>query len=139
VQNQSRDWVTDKFNLTVGFDTDLEFARKLIKKLGIELAADPEYAPYVIAPIKMQGVQDFGDYGIVIRMKMTTKPGQAFGMKRKFYVRIRQIFKENNITLPGPTVHVQHDDSSSTAAAAQAHLDDQRKKEAAAASADAAE
>ncbi len=107
VRNQSRDWTIDKFNITVGFDTDLEKARKLIKRLGIELAEDPEFKPWVIEPIKMQGVQEFGDYGIVLRMKVTMKPGGAFAMKRKFLARIKQIFKENHIELPVPTVHVQ--------------------------------
>lgn len=107
VQNQSRDWMTDKFNLTVGYDTDIDAARKLIKKIGLELAEDPEFKPWVIEPIKMQGVQEFGDYGIVLRIKVTTKPGGAFGMKRKFYVRIQQVFKEKGIELPLPTVHVQ--------------------------------
>jgi len=124
----------DKFNITVGFDTDLEQARKIIKKIGIELAADPEYAPSVIVPIKMQGVQGFGDYGIDLRMKMTTKPGEGFSMKRKFYVRIRQAFKEAGIVLPSPTVQVQQSDSA-VAAAAQALVDRNKKKEAAAAAA----
>ena len=135
VQNSSRDWVTDKFNITVGFDTDLEQARKIIKKIGIELAADPGYAPSVIVPIKMQGVQGFGDYGIDLRMKMTTKPGEGFSMKRKFYVRIRQAFKEAGIVLPSPTVQVQQSGDSAVAAAAQALVDRNKKKEAAAAAA----
>jgi len=131
VQNQSRDWATDKFNLTVGFDTDLEFARKLIKRIGLTLAEDPEFKPWIIEPIKMQGVQEFGDYGIVIRMKVTMKPGGAFQMKRKFYVAIRQAFKENGIKLPGPTVQVQQDETAIAAlAAAQAHTT-RRKKQAA--------
>lgn len=117
VQNQSRDWTMDKFNITVGFDTDLEAARKLIKRVGAELAADPEFAPWVIEPIKMQGIQEFGEYGIVIRMKMTTKPGGAFAMKRKFFIAVRKAFKENNIELPVPTVHVQKGEESAPAVA----------------------
>ncbi|PZV34659.1 mechanosensitive ion channel family protein [Mesorhizobium kowhaii] len=107
VQNQSRDWVIDKFNITVGYDTDIDFARKLIKRIGLELAEDPEFKNWVLDPIKMQGVQEFGEYGIVLRVKATTRPGGAFGMKRKFYVRLRQVFKEQGIELPFPTVHVQ--------------------------------
>ncbi|RUW04144.1 MAG: mechanosensitive ion channel family protein [Mesorhizobium sp.] len=107
VQNQSRDWVTDKFNITVGYDTDIDFARKLIKRVGLELAEDPEFKPWVLEPIKMQGVQEFGEYGIVLRVKVKTIPGGAFSMKRKFYVRIRQLFKEQGIELPFPTVHVE--------------------------------
>jgi small-conductance mechanosensitive channel len=55
----------------------------------------------------MQGVQEFGEYGIVLRVKAMTRPGGAFAMKRKFYVRLRQVFKEQGIELPFPTVHVQ--------------------------------
>lgn len=107
VQNQSRDWVIDKFNITVGYDTDIDFARKLIKRIGLELAEDPEFKHWVLEPIKMQGVQEFGEYGIVLRVKATTRPGGAFNMKRKFYVRLRQVFKEQGIELPFPTVHVE--------------------------------
>lgn len=137
VQNQSRDWATDKFNITVGYDTDIDAARKLIKKIGLQLAADPEFAPWVIEPIKMQGVQDFGDYGIVLRMKVTTKPGGAFGMKRKFYVLVNKAFRENGIELPLPTVHVQRGESVEGAVAQS--LLTAKKKEADAAAGKAAE
>lgn len=126
VQNQSRDWVMDKFNITVGYNTDIDKARKLIKKIGLELAADPEFAPWVIEPIKMQGVQEFGDYGIVLRMKVMTKPGGAFAMKRKFYLAVNKAFKENGIELPVPTVHVQQGDNAA-AAIAQSHLAAKKK------------
>ncbi|WP_368910978.1 mechanosensitive ion channel family protein [Taklimakanibacter deserti] len=126
VQNQSRDWVLDKFNITVGYNTDIDKARKLIKKIGLELAADPEFAPWVIEPIKMQGVQEFGDYGIVLRMKVMTKPGGAFAMKRKFYLQVNKAFKENGIELPVPTVQVQQG-GDAAAAIAQTHLAAKKK------------
>lgn len=122
VQNMSRDWAIDKFSVTVGYDTDIDKARKLIKKLGIELAEDPEFAPHVIEPMKMQGVQNFGDYGIELRMKMKTKPGEQFTIRRKAYVRLKHLFEENGIKIPFPTVHVQGgggggEETDSTAAA----------------------
>lgn len=118
IQNMSRDWVIEKFNITVGYDTDIDKARKIIKKIGLELAADPEYAPHVIEPLKMQGVQEFGDYGITIRMKMMTKPGEQFPMKRRAHVLIKAAFKENGISIPTPTVHVTSDRPEAAAGAA---------------------
>jgi small-conductance mechanosensitive channel len=115
VQNMSRDWVIDKFNITVGYDTDIDKARKLIKKVGLELAADPEFAPHVLEPLKMQGVQKFGDYGIELRMKMKTRPGEQFTMRRKAFVVIKKLFEDNGITIPFPTVHVQEGKSTSGA------------------------
>ncbi len=132
VQNMSRDWVIDKFSVTVGYNTDMEALRKLIKKLGAELAADPEFAPHVIEPMKMQGVQSFGDYGIAVGLKMTTRPGQQFQMRRRAYVRLKQIFAENGIEIPFPTVHVQGSgDAAETAA--KAFIADKAAKAAAAA------
>ncbi len=38
----SRNWVIDKLALTITYDSNLEKARKLIKAIGQQLAADPE-------------------------------------------------------------------------------------------------
>jgi small-conductance mechanosensitive channel len=106
VQNMSRDWVIDKLTIGVTYDTDLEKARKLIKEVGKELAANPEYAPHIIEPLKMQGVEQFGDYAIQIRMKMMTKPGEQFVIRRKALAAIRKVFNENGINFAQPTVQV---------------------------------
>ncbi|AZL58737.1 mechanosensitive ion channel family protein [Tabrizicola piscis] len=129
IRNMSRDWVIDKFRVTVGYQTDLETLRKLIKKLGAELAADPEFAAYIIAPLKMQGVQSFGDYGIAVELKMTTLPGQQFQIRRRAYVRLKQIFAEQGIEIPFPTVHVQGGGDGAGTAAAQAIIADKLAKE----------
>lgn len=121
VQNMSRDWVIDKFSINVDYNTDIEKARKLIKKIGLQFLENPEYAPHIIEPLKMQGVQNFGDFGIELRLKMMTKPGEQFVIRRKAYVAIKKAFEENGITIPYPTVHVREGESPA-AAAAQAML-----------------
>jgi moderate conductance mechanosensitive channel len=122
IQNMSRDWVIDKFSVTVGYNTDMEALRKLIKKLGTELAADPEFAPHVIEPLKMQGVQSFGDYGIAVGLKMTMRPGEQFQIRRRAYVRLKQIFEEQGIEIPFPTVHVHGGAETAETAAAKAFI-----------------
>ncbi len=127
VQNMSRDWVIEKFSVNVDYATDVEQARKLIKKIGLQLAEEPEFQPYVIEPMKMQGIEAFGDYGIELRIKMKTKPGHQFTLRRKAYLAIRKAFEENGIKIPFPTVFVQ--DGSSLAAAAAKLVEDQRQME----------
>lgn len=122
VQNMSRDWVIDKLTIGVTYDTDLEKARKLIKQIGRTLAADPELAPHVLEPLKMQGVEEFGDYAIKIRMKMMTKPGEQFVIRRKAYAMIKQVFAENGIQFALPTVHVAGGDEAVPAAVARQGL-----------------
>ena len=85
VQNLSRDWVIDKITIGVTYDTDLDKAKKLIKQIGKELIADPEFAPNILEPLKMQGVEQMGDFAIQIRLKMMTRPGEQFVIRRRAY------------------------------------------------------
>ena len=118
VQNQSRDWVVDKIVMNVPYGTDLEKVRKLIKRIGETLAADPEFGPEIITPLKMQGVQQFGDYAIQIQTKMMTKPGDVqFMARRRALLLIKQAFEENGIGFAVPTLQVSGDVPSSAALA----------------------
>ena len=65
----------------------------------------------------MQGVEEFGDFAIQIRMKMMTKPGEQFAVRRRAYAMIKDAFDANGINMPLPTVQVTGGDSAAGAAA----------------------
>ena len=119
VQNMSRDWTIEKITMTVTYDSDVDKARKIVKKIGLELAEDPEFKPSIIEPLKMQGVDTFGDSGMVLRMKLKTRPGEQFVIKRKALMMIKKAFDENGIKMALPTVQVTGGGNEETAAAAQ--------------------
>ncbi|NKK67174.1 mechanosensitive ion channel [Rhizobium leguminosarum bv. viciae] len=127
VENMSRDWVIDKFRVNVSYDADIEKARKLAKKIGEELKSDPELGPLFIEPLKMKGVEEFGDYGIVLSFAMTTVPGMQTYIRRKAYAKIREAFKANGIDFATPSVQVGGDARDSAAAAATALRTEQAK------------
>jgi moderate conductance mechanosensitive channel len=106
IQNMSRDWVIDKLSVSVIYDTDLDQVKKIIKQIGKELQADPELAPHIIETLKMQGVEQFGDFAIEIRLKMMTKPGEQFVIRRRAYALIKKAFDANGIEIALPTVTV---------------------------------
>jgi moderate conductance mechanosensitive channel len=107
IQNLSRDWAIDKMTIGVTYDSDVDLARKLIKKIGQELAADPEFAADTIEPLKMQGIDSFGDFAVILRMKLMTKPGTQFTIKRRALMMIKKAFAENGIKIAYPTIHVE--------------------------------
>ena len=106
LRNQSRDWVIDKLTVGITYDSDIEKARKLVKKIGQQLAENPEYADKILEPLKMQGVEQFGDFAIQVRMKMKTKPNEQYVIRRKAYALIKKSFDENGIKFAFPTVQI---------------------------------
>jgi moderate conductance mechanosensitive channel len=117
VQNMSRDWVIDKITVSVTYDTDLDKAKKIVKQVGRELQADPELAPHIIETLKMQGVEQFGDFAIELRMKIMTKPGEQFVIRRRAYAMIKKAFDANGIEFALPTVTVAGGGEATPAAA----------------------
>jgi small-conductance mechanosensitive channel len=117
VQNMSRDWVIDKLTVGVTYDSDLSKVKKIIKEIGKQLLADPELKPHIIETLKMQGIQDFGDYGIQVIMKLKAKPGEQFAVRRRAFALIKQSFDANGIAFASPTVNVAGGDPATAAAA----------------------
>jgi moderate conductance mechanosensitive channel len=123
VQNLSRDWVIDKINVGVTYDTDLDKVKRIVKQVSKEIMADPELAPNIIEPLKSQGVYQMGDFAIQIRMKVMTKPGEQFIVRRAIYAKIKKAFEANGIKFAVPTVTVAGGEAAgATPAAAQQAL-----------------
>ncbi|WP_444357929.1 mechanosensitive ion channel family protein [Phyllobacterium lublinensis] len=133
VQNMSRDWVIDKFFISVSYDTDIAKVKKLVKGVGAALLEDEEFGPQIIETVKMKGVEDFGDYGIKLSFAMMTKPGHQSTIRRRAYAMIREAFTANDIGFASPTVQVAGNDDLSAPAAAAATRDAMARKNAAAA------
>jgi small-conductance mechanosensitive channel len=123
VKNMSRDWVIDKLSVSIDYGADLDKAKKLIKGIGKQLLAEPEFGPNILDPLKMQGIEQFGDYGIQIRMKMTTRPGEQFSIRRRAYKLIKAAFDANGIKFSVPTVQVAGETPPVSAAAARRVLE----------------
>jgi small-conductance mechanosensitive channel len=106
IQNMSRDWVIDKLMINVTYDTDLDKMKKIVKQVGKELAADPELAPDIIEPLKMQGVNQMGDFAMQVSLKMMCRPGHQFVVRRQAYAMLKKAFAANDIHFAFPTVTV---------------------------------
>lgn len=113
--NFSRDWSTIKFSVKLDREADIEKVRKLVKKVGQDMLADPELGPMFILPLKMQGIQDITETAVVVRLKFTCAPGNPTFLQRKALQRILDAFKgagialaSNAVTVRGGTVETSH-------------------------------
>jgi small-conductance mechanosensitive channel len=96
VRNTSRDWVVFKFNLPLPLDIDSEKVRKLIKKVGEEMLADPEVGPLLMETLK--GKLYRVDPGVkIFRCKFRTAPGKQFDVRAHAYKRIEEALKKMEV------------------------------------------
>jgi len=95
--NHSRDWVIMKLQFRVPYDTDLVKVKKIFKKIGAEMAADPVMGPNLLDPPKSQGVLEMDDSAMIIRCKFMAKPGEQFVIRRELYQRVQKEFEAAGI------------------------------------------
>lgn len=116
VTNSSREWATVKFNIRLDRDTDIEKARKTIKRVGLAMLEEPELAPHMILPLKMQGVAEIDDTAIIVRLKFTSKPDRASWLQREGLKRVYAALRDAGVIFASNAVTVRGGDASSGAA-----------------------
>ena len=97
--NYSRDWVIMKLEFRVPFNTDLKLVKKLIKQVGAELKANPDYGDSIIETLKSQGVRRMEEFNMVVGVKFMTRPGEQWLVRRDAYQGVRDIFDANGIRM----------------------------------------
>ena len=96
VRNNSRDWVIEKFNLPLPVNVDSEQVRKIVKKVGESMLADPEIGPLMREPLKAKLYRI--DPGVkIFRCKFQTAPGKQFDVRAQAYRRIETALREAGI------------------------------------------
>lgn len=121
ITNYNRDWTIYKMKMRVAGDTDPAFVKKIIKRIGQEMLADPELGPKFIEPLKSQGIFEIDDDGaLVIRVKFMSKPREQFVLRREAFHRIQKAFAADGIAFAKRNVEVNVLSASSPTEAAAA-------------------
>ena len=113
ITNYSRDWVVERLQLVVTYDTDLDLLDNVVDTVNDELMADPAIAPEMIEPLRSLGVQAMIDTGMQIGLTFKTRPGRQFAVRRVIFGRSAQrslptAFVSHTLERPPGRTHQQH-------------------------------
>jgi small-conductance mechanosensitive channel len=106
ITNFSRDYTITKLDIRVNFDTDLEQVRKVVKKINKALRKDEELDRIMLDDLKSQGVKEFDDSSMIVRVKFKTLPGEQFKVRKEVYRLIQSEFKAAGIEFASRNVTV---------------------------------
>ncbi|MCL6447245.1 MAG: mechanosensitive ion channel family protein [Armatimonadetes bacterium] len=102
VSNMTKDWSRYVIDVGVAYKEDVDYVMEVLKEIGTELSADPEFGRYILKPLEVLGVDNFGPSEIVIKVMITTVPLKQWYVGRELRRRIKKRFDELGIEIPFP-------------------------------------
>ncbi len=102
VKNYTKDFAYHVAEIGVAYRENTDDVVKLLREVGEDLRADPEYADDIIEPMEINGLDRFDDSAVVIRSRLKTRAGAQWRVKREFNRRVKLKFDEEGIKIPFP-------------------------------------
>ncbi|MEE9274330.1 MAG: mechanosensitive ion channel family protein [bacterium] len=102
VTNFTKEYSRSVFDIGVAYREDTDEVIEVIREVGEEMRADPEWADIILQPIEIAGLDRFADSSIVIRGRFKTKPLTQWNVRREFHRRIKRAFDARGIEIPFP-------------------------------------
>lgn len=106
VSNLTKAWSRSMLDIRVAYKEDVDRVIAVLRDLGDEIAADPEWGHLIIDKPETLGVQNFTESAVIIRMITKTLPLKQWEVGRELRRRIKKRFDEENIEIPYPHVTV---------------------------------
>jgi len=102
VSNRSRQWSRVILDVGVPYNEDLKKAFDLLNEIGKEISEDENYKNYIITPIRVLGITEFGESSAIIRVWGKVKPGKNFPINREFRKRLIEKAGQLDLKIPYP-------------------------------------
>jgi small-conductance mechanosensitive channel len=104
--NLSKDFSYYVVELKIAFTEDPDEVMEVLRQIGAGLAADPRYAPNILEPLEVFGVDAFDNSDVVIKARIKTLPLKQWDVGRELRRRIKKTFSERGIEMPFPHLSI---------------------------------
>jgi small conductance mechanosensitive channel len=97
VGNKSQHWSRALLDIEVAYDTDIDVAKSVIKRVADELWQQRED---ILEEPEVWGVEKLGPNSIVIRLVVKTRPADQYDVSRELRQRLKETFDAEGIEIP---------------------------------------
>ncbi len=102
IENWTKDFSYAVLDIGIGYREDVDYVIEVLREIGADLKADPDFAVNIIDDLEVLGLNEFADSAVIVRVRLKTKPITQWGIKREFNRRIKRRFDELDIEIPFP-------------------------------------
>ena len=104
--NRTKDFSYYVIDLGVDYDANTDRIVAIVRQIGDELLADAAYAPAILEPVEVLGVDDFKDSSVTLKLRIKTVPLKQWEVGREFRRRIKIAFDRAGIRIPSPRLDI---------------------------------
>ena len=83
-----------------------------MRQVADKMRLDPAFAPNMLEPLEVLGVNDFADSAVVIKVRLKTMPISQWAVGREYRRRLKKAFDAAGIEIPFPHLSVCFGDAS---------------------------
>ena len=102
IKNMTKDFGFYVFDLSVAYETDVQRVVAVLRETDAAARAEPGVAADVLEPLEIFGLDRFGDFALVVRARVKTRPGKQWRIGRIYNERIKAAFDRAGIEIPYP-------------------------------------
>jgi len=102
VTNLTKEFSFYVLNVSVAYREDTDHVIEVLKEIGADLQAAPEFGCNMLGPIEVLGVDSFADSAVIIKARLKTLPLKQWAVGREFNRRMKKRFDELGIEIPFP-------------------------------------
>ena len=103
ISNSTHNWSAAVLDLPVPDGQSFEQAAARFRKVGAEMRADEAWKDIITEDLEVQGVQDMTERGMIVRVRIKTKPGSHWSTGRNFRQRLIESWATDGMQVPRPT------------------------------------
>ena len=112
VANLTKEFSYYVINLGIAYKENVDSVMDVLKEIGAELEHDPDFGTFILDPLEILGVDDFGDSQVTIKIRIKTKPQKQWMVGRELRRRIKNTFDRKGIEIPFPHLSVYFGEAS---------------------------
>jgi small-conductance mechanosensitive channel len=102
LSNMTKVWSAYVIDVGVAYKEDTDKVAEVMRQVAEELRGDPLFAPKILAPIEIFGVDNFGESEVTIKARLKTQPIEQWNVGREYRRRLKKAFDAQGIEIPFP-------------------------------------
>ncbi len=102
LSNMTHEFSYYVFDLGVAYKEDTDHVVEVLREVAEGLMKDEKFAPLILQPLEVLGVDKFADSAVIIKARIKTVPIQQWAVGREMNRRIKKKFDEVGIEIPFP-------------------------------------